>query len=83
MMKRLPPGTTLFYLPLVNAVREQNILAAFPGRTETDLYLWIIDHQWYLQQVYQDDISFERAAEQFAENYAEAGPHRKKKLRRG
>lgn len=32
------------YLPVVQAIREENVLAAFPGRTEADLYLWIMEH---------------------------------------
>src|SRR4030095_13899370 len=31
------------YMPIVKAVREENILKEFPGRTEADMYLWIID----------------------------------------
>jgi nucleotide-binding universal stress UspA family protein len=33
------------YLPVVLAIREQGILRDFPDRTETDLYLWITEHQ--------------------------------------
>jgi nucleotide-binding universal stress UspA family protein len=33
------------YLPTVGAVREQGILRHFPGRTETDFYLWLAEHQ--------------------------------------
>ncbi|MFW5943094.1 MAG: hypothetical protein ACOCXI_14925 [Chloroflexota bacterium] len=33
------------YVPVVEAIREQGILRYFPGRTETDLYLWIATHQ--------------------------------------
>jgi hypothetical protein len=32
------------YMPLVAAIRSSNVLRSFPGRTETDLYLWIMDH---------------------------------------
>src|SRR5262249_6754493 len=38
------------YSPIVESVRESNVLADFPGRTEADLYLWIIEHRWFLQQ---------------------------------
>jgi hypothetical protein len=37
------------YMPLVHYIREQNILADFPNRTETDLYLWIIEHRSVLR----------------------------------
>lgn len=33
------------YLPLVNMIREQEIMQSFPGRTEADLYLWLVDHR--------------------------------------
>jgi hypothetical protein len=58
------------YLPLVQILREQEILDEFPGRTETDLYLWIIAHQWYLQQTYGGIVSLEQAAEQFTEEHS-------------
>lgn len=57
------------YLPLVNIIRDQGILKNFPGRSETDLYLWIIEHQWYLKQEYGDEVSMQEAAEQFTEDY--------------
>lgn len=36
------------YMPVVNVIRETNILRGFPGKTESDLYLWVLDHQHYL-----------------------------------
>ena len=38
------------YAPLVAIVEEQGILDEFPGRTAADLYLWIMDHRYYLNQ---------------------------------
>jgi hypothetical protein len=38
------------YLPVVQIIRERNALRAFPGRTEADLYRWIMDHRWYLRE---------------------------------
>lgn len=37
------------YLPLVQAVREQGILRYFPGRTETDFYVWLARHRSELE----------------------------------
>jgi hypothetical protein len=37
------------YMPIVNVIRETEILKEFPGRTEGDLYLWVLDHQHYLE----------------------------------
>ncbi|MBL8045204.1 MAG: hypothetical protein JNL09_01615 [Anaerolineales bacterium] len=36
------------YLPIMNVIRESEILAAFTGRTEADFYLWVLDHRHYL-----------------------------------
>lgn len=33
------------YRPIVQVLRERGILQEFPGRTETDLYLWIGEHR--------------------------------------
>ncbi len=38
------------YMPLVRIIEEQGVLKEFPGHTPADLYLWIIDHQYYLSQ---------------------------------
>ena len=37
------------YMPIVNVIRDTQILKDFPGRTEADLYLWVLDHQHYLE----------------------------------
>ena len=38
------------YLPIVQVIRESGVLEDFPGKTEGDLYLWVLDHQHYLAQ---------------------------------
>jgi len=38
------------YLPVVQTIRERGILRDFPGRTESDLYLWISEHRAALEQ---------------------------------
>jgi hypothetical protein len=38
------------YLPIVKVIRDTEILREFPGKTEGDLYLWVLDHQHYLQE---------------------------------
>lgn len=58
------------YTPLVRVIRERKILDDFPGRTESDLYLWIIEHLWYLREAYQGEVSLEDAAEHFADAFA-------------
>jgi hypothetical protein len=36
------------YMPIINIIRESELLRDFPGKTESDLYLWVLDHQHYL-----------------------------------
>lgn len=38
------------YAPLVTIIREHDVLSTFQDRTETDLYLWIIERQWLLKE---------------------------------
>jgi hypothetical protein len=38
------------YLPIIKVIRSSKILKEFPGKTEGDLYLWILDHQHYLAE---------------------------------
>ena len=38
------------YLPIVQVIRETEILKAFHQKTEGDLYLWVLDHQHYLAE---------------------------------
>jgi hypothetical protein len=33
------------YMPVINIIRETDILMEFPTKTEGDLYLWVLDHQ--------------------------------------
>lgn len=38
------------YLPVVRSFREKDLLRDFPGRTETDLYLWVSEYQLALRE---------------------------------
>jgi hypothetical protein len=38
------------YLPVISELRAGQALQAFPGRTEADLYRWIMDHRWFLRE---------------------------------
>ena len=59
------------YLPIVRIIRERNVLAHFPGRTEADLYLWIMDHLHYLKERYGPDLSPEAAADDFTQQFSQ------------
>jgi hypothetical protein len=66
------------YLPLASFIQEQGILEAFPGRTEADLYLWIMRHQYFLHSEYGNDITVELAAEKFSSDYGSGGKEPKR-----
>ena len=58
------------YLPVIEAIRERNILGEFPGRTETDLYLWVSEHRSELQQGFGEFISPASAASDLANKFS-------------
>jgi hypothetical protein len=57
------------YLPLISVIREQNILADFPRRTEADLYLWLTENLADLRAQCGPEVDLERAADHFAERH--------------
>ena len=38
------------YAPIIKVIRSSKVLQEFPGRTEGDLYIWVLDHQQDLAQ---------------------------------
>jgi len=50
------------YQPVVEIIREQEILEEFPNRTETDIYIWVLDHQTYMEEELGWSIRPEKAA---------------------
>ena len=54
------------YLPVVNLIRERGVLKDFPGRTETDLYVWLMQHRDALQNALGWDIQVQEAAADIA-----------------
>lgn len=63
------------YLPLVTEIRQNQILKAFPDRSEADLYLWIIEHLGYLRQEQQIEVSPKDAARHFVTSFAGSRLH--------
>ena len=67
------------YLPVVSVIRDTDILKEFPGKTEGDLYLWVLDHQHYLVEEEGNSLQM---PEEAARTFVEKGvlkPARKKK----
>jgi len=50
------------YMPVVKVIEETNILDDFPGKTPGDLYLWIMDHGWYLHEETGETVGPQTAA---------------------
>lgn len=56
------------YMPVVHVIRDTNILKDFPGKSEADLYLWVLDHQRYLADAGESLQPPETAARTFVDN---------------
>ena len=63
------------YMPVVEAIRTQDTLRDFPGRTETDLYLWVSEHRAALADELGWEVEPADAARDLAE-HASATPQR-------
>jgi len=53
------------YEPVLRVIEKQNMLAAFPGRTPADLYVWIMDHWEILKKKHGASLSIIEAATRF------------------
>ena len=61
------------YQPIVDVIRASCVLDDFPGRTESDLYLWIVEHLYFLRETARD-TSIEQATEDYADHYGKKSP---------
>lgn len=64
------------YLPVVLSIKKYRVLRRFPGRTEADLYVWMIDHHYYLRQEMGREVSFEKSVQDYVEDYSPDWWHR-------
>jgi len=58
------------YNPVIAIIKEQWLLVNFPGRTEADLYVWIIKHWDFLKRKY-GKYSLAKAAGDFTRKYGQ------------
>ena len=71
------------YLPVINIIRDTDILKEFPGKTEGDLYLWVLDHQHYLVTEEGAPLQMpEDAARRFVETGVKPARKRKSKKKK-
>jgi hypothetical protein len=59
------------YNPVIKIIREQWLLVNFSGRTEADLYVWIIKHWDFLKKKY-GTYSLAKAAGDFSKKYGQS-----------
>ena len=64
------------YLPVVETIRKNNLMADFPGHADGDLYLWLIEHAYYLSQ----ELGQNLAPWEVARDYINRFSHRPKRL---
>jgi len=55
------------YLPVVQVIRDRGTLRDFPGRTETDLYVWIAEHRAELEKELGWEVRPQEVAEELVE----------------
>jgi nucleotide-binding universal stress UspA family protein len=58
------------YLPVVEVIRELGILREFPGRTETDLYLWVSKYRATVERQLGFEVPYSAAASDLADQHA-------------
>lgn len=56
------------YMPVVEIVREDRLLSRFPGRTEADMYTWIVKH-WHNLKGRDADVPLRTAATDFTKRF--------------
>jgi hypothetical protein len=60
------------YKPIRDIIEEENLCARFPGRTPSDLYVWIVKHWDFLKKKYGIHYSMSDAARDFAQKYGKS-----------
>ncbi|HUZ16781.1 MAG TPA: transcriptional regulator [Spirochaetia bacterium] len=57
------------FKPIVNLIEEENLLSRFPGRTQADLYMWLIKHWDDLKRKYGNNFPLEYAVLDYSAKY--------------
>jgi len=60
------------YKPIVRIIEQENIIHRFPGRTISDLYMWIIKHWDGLKKKYGNSFSLHLAARDYSQRYGQS-----------
>lgn len=57
------------YSPIVEIIRNENMLSRFPGRTESDIYIWTIKHWDGLKWKYGQEYPLDEAVKEYNQIY--------------
>ncbi|MFA6505473.1 MAG: transcriptional regulator [Treponemataceae bacterium] len=57
------------YKPIIDIIEEESLYSRFPGRTSSDLYVWIVKHWDFLKKKYGIHYSIADAARDFTKKY--------------
>jgi len=58
------------YQPVIQIIRRRELTADFPGRTETDLYVWLLEHRTAIAQELGWPVETSAAAADLAEKFS-------------
>lgn len=70
------------YMPVVEALRTEDILSEFPGHTEGDLYFWMIEHAHYVREETGQQIGSWEAVRDYARRFGRAPGNLWQRVRR-
>jgi hypothetical protein len=59
------------YAPIIEIIRERHVLQDFPGRTETDLYLWLCRNREELEACHEEHVMMAEAADDLSTRFSE------------
>lgn len=60
------------YTPIIEIIRKENMLSRFPGRTESDIYIWTIKHWDGLKWKYGQEYPLDEAVKEYNEMYGKS-----------
>lgn len=60
------------YSPIVSIIRSENMLSRFPGRTESDIYIWTIKHWDGLKWKYGQEYPMDEAVKEYSKIYGKS-----------
>jgi hypothetical protein len=59
------------YMPMIRTIQRSNILKEFPRHTEGDLYIWLIEHQYFLKERFGKSVTRQEAAKSFSSQFSD------------